>query len=59
MDTRWSPAMSNFYALIGQNLTGEFLAEIYAASENLFTLIAEAHRVFCRHLVMLLTLFFH
>ena len=28
---------SNFYALIGQNLTGEFMWKIYAASGNLFT----------------------
>ena len=28
---------SNFYALIGQNLTGEFTRKIYAASGNLFT----------------------
>ena len=27
-----------FYALIGQNLTGEFMRKIYAASWNLFTL---------------------
>ena len=59
MVTRWSPSTSNSYALIGQNLTGEFMRKIYAASGNLFTLIAEAHRVLCRHLVMLLTLFCH
>ena len=35
--TRWSRSMSNFYALIGQNLTGEFMWKIYAASGNLFT----------------------
>ena len=28
---------SNFYALIGQNLTDEFMRKIYAASGNLFT----------------------
>ena len=39
---------SNFYALIGQNLTGEFMCTIYAASGN-FPLIA----------VMFLTVFFH
>ena len=40
--TRWSRSTSNFYALIGQNLTGEFMRKIYAASWNLFTLRAEA-----------------
>ena len=35
--TRWSRSTSNFYALIGQNLTGEFMQKIYAASGNLFT----------------------
>ena len=34
MVTRWSRSTSNFYALIGQNLTGEFMRKIYAASEN-------------------------
>ena len=29
--------MSNFYVLIGQNLTGEFMRKIYAASGNLPT----------------------
>ena len=32
MVTRWSGSMSNFYTLIGQNLTGEFMRKIYAAS---------------------------
>ena len=32
MFTRWSRSTSNFYALIGQNLTGEFMRKIYAAS---------------------------
>ena len=35
--TRWSRSAFNFYALIGQNLTGEFMRKIYAASGNLFT----------------------
>ena len=35
--TRWSRFTSNFYALIGQNLTGEFMRKIYAASGNVFT----------------------
>ena len=47
---------SNFYALIGQSLTGEFVRKTYAASWNLFT--AEADRVLCQ-LVMFLTVFFH
>ena len=56
MFTRWSRSTSNFYALIGQNLTGEFMRKIYAASWILFTLTAEADRVFCQ-LVMFLTVF--
>ena len=48
MVTRWSRSTSNFYALIGQNLTGEFMRKIYAASWNLFTLTAEADRVLCQ-----------
>ena len=35
--TRWSRFTSNCYAMIGQNLTGEFMRKIYAASCNLFT----------------------
>ena len=34
--TRWSRSTSNFYVLIGQNLTGEFMRKIYAASGHLF-----------------------
>ena len=30
--THWSRFISNFYSLIGQNLTGEFLRKIDAAS---------------------------
>ena len=30
--TRWSRSTSNFYALIGQNLTAVFMRKIYAAS---------------------------
>ena len=56
--TRWSRSKSNFYALIGQNLTGELMRKIYAASWILFTLTAEADRVLCQ-LVMFLTFFFH
>ena len=58
MFTRWSRSTSNFYALIGQNLTDEFMRKIYAASWILFTLTAEADRVLCQ-LVMFLTFFFH
>ena len=56
MVTRWSRSTSIFYALIGQNLTGEFMRKIYAASWKLFTLTAEADRVLCK-LVMFLTVF--
>ena len=56
--THWSRSTSKFYALIGQNLTGEFMRKIYAASWNLFTLTAEADRVLCQ-LVMFFTVFFH
>ena len=35
MVTRWSRSTSNSYALFGQNLTGEFMRKIYAASLNL------------------------
>ena len=51
--TRWSRCTSNFYTLIGQNLTGDFMPKIYAASWKLFTLTAEADRVLCQ-LVMLI-----
>ena len=57
MFTRWSRSTSNFYALIGQNLTGEFMRKIYAASWIFFTLTAESDRVLCQ-LVMFLTVFF-
>ena len=56
--SRWSRSTSNFYTLIGQNLTGEFMRKIYAASWNLFTVTAEADRVLCQ-LVMFLTVFFY
>ena len=39
MVTRWSRSTSNFYALIGQNLTGEFLRKICKASWILFTFV--------------------
>ena len=35
--TRWSRSTSNFYVLVGQNLTGDFMPKIYAASGNLLT----------------------
>ena len=44
----WSLSTSDFYALIGQNLTGEFMWKINAASWNLLTLTAEADRVLCQ-----------
>ena len=56
-DTRWLRCTSNFYALIDQNLTGEFMRKFYAASWNLFTLTAEADRVLCQ-LVMFSELYF-
>ena len=56
--TGWSRSTSNFYALIGQNLTGEFMRKIYAASWKSFSLTAKADRVLCQ-LVMFLTVFFH
>ena len=56
--TRWSPLHVNFYAMIGQNLTGEFMRKTYAASFDLFTLTAEADRVLCQ-LVMFLTVLLH
>ena len=34
---RWSRSSSYFYALTGQNLTGEFMRKMYAASGNLFS----------------------
>ena len=58
MVTRWSRFTSNFYALIGQNLTVELTRKIHAASWKLFTLTAKADRVLCQ-LVMCLTAFFH
>ena len=58
MVTRWSRSTSNFCALICQNLTGEFMRKIYAASWELFTLTSKADRVLCQ-LVMFLTVFFH
>ena len=58
MVTRWSRSTSNISTLIGQNLTGEFMRKIYAASWKLFTLTAKADRVLSQ-LVMFLTVFFH
>ena len=58
MFTRWSRSTSNFYALIGQNLTGDIMRKIYAASWKLFTLTAEDDRVLCQ-VVLFLTVFFH
>ena len=58
MVTRWSRSTSNLYALIGQNLKGEFMRKMYAASWNLSSLTAEADRVLCQ-LVMFLTSVIH
>ena len=58
MVTPWSRSTSNFYPLIGQNLTGGFTRKIYASSWNLLTLTAEADGVLCK-IVMFLTVFFH
>ena len=58
MVTCWSRSTSKFYALIGSNLTGEFMRKIYPASWRLFTLTAQADRVLSE-LVMFLTVFFH
>ena len=55
MVTRWSRSTSNFYALIGQNLTSE-LKKFMQHLETCL-LIAEADRVLC-HLVMF-TVVFH
>ena len=48
MVMRWSRSTSIFYALIGQNLTGEFMRKIYAASWNLFTLTTETDKALCQ-----------
>ena len=53
--TRWSRSTSNFYAVIGQNLTGESCGKFM---QHLETCLAEADRVLCQ-LVMFLTVFFH
>ena len=43
--TRWSRSTSNFHFLIGQNLTGEFMQKMYAASWNLLHLpLLEAYK---------------
>ena len=55
--TGWSRCTSNLYVFIGENLRGEFMQKINAASWNLFTLTAEADRVLCQ-LMMFLTVFF-
>ena len=54
--TRWSRFTSKFYAIIGQNLTGEFMRKIYAASCDLFTLTAVADRVMCEKEEMIVAL---
>ena len=54
MVTCWSCSRSNSYALIGQNLTGEFMRKIHAASWKLFTLAAEADRVLFQRVMFLI-----
>ena len=56
--TLWSRSSPNVYAVFDQNLTGEFMRKIYAASWILFTLTAEADRFLCQ-LVMFFTVFLH
>ena len=46
--TRWSRPTSNFYALIGQNLTGVHAGNLCNSLETCFTLTAEAGRFFCQ-----------
>ena len=58
MVTRWSRSASSFYALIGQNLTGEFMGLKFMQHLETCLLIAETDRVLC-NLVMFLTVFFH
>ena len=58
MDKVYFYIVVNFPALIGRNLTGEFMRKIYATSWNLFTLTAETGGVFCQ-LGMFLNVFFH
>ena len=44
--TRWSRSTSNFYALIGQNLTGEFMRNnLYSVLKLVETLSASAVKV--------------
>ena len=57
MVTHWSRSTSNFYALVGQNLSGELMRKIYAASWILFTLRAEADRVLCQLVMFQLSFF--
>ena len=40
--TRWSCSTSNFYVLIGQNLTGEFMRKIYAALETCLLMLTDS-----------------
>ena len=57
MVTHWSRSTSNFYALVGQNLSGELMRKIYAASWILFILRAEADRVLCQLVMFQLSFF--
>ena len=63
MATRWSRFTSNFYAPIGQNVTGEFHTENLCSILTVVyfdscMLLAKADRVLCQ-LVMFSTVFFH
>ena len=58
--TRWSRSTFNFYALISQNLAGEFMRKFiqhFLKKTTCNTLTAEADRVLCQ-LVMFSTVFF-
>ena len=58
MVTRWSRSMSNFNALIGQNLIkGEWCGKFMQHLETCLP-IAEADTISCPHLLMFLTVFF-
>ena len=58
MVTRRSRYLSNSYAPIGQNLTGEFMQKIYAASGILFS-DSWSWQSFVSPSCYVLTVFFH
>ena len=59
MSTRWTRSTSNFYALIGQNLSGEFKRKIYTASGNFFTDSWSLQSFVLSSCDVFLTVFFH